>query len=175
MHESTVCICLLYCQELPRLLADWAICKFGEVGTHQQPPFLFVALRRFSSSGASELVSTVDFWGRPVEHVLVTVNLPQTSASESLADATAEVAGDHVHVTMPEYKPLEVQLPFAVTAEGATATLSKDNNQLCLKLPYLPCKDFLQQVQFNHKLCLACAHNLTVLFVCVSSAYVTLH
>lgn len=148
--------------------------NFGKVGAHQQPPFLFVALRCYSSAGASELVSTVEYLGRPVEHVLVTVSLPQTSGSESLADATAEVAGDHVHITMPQCKPLEVQLPFAVTAAGATATLSKDNNQLCLKLPYLPCKDFLQQVRFSHKLCLACVHNLTSLFACVSSAYVIL-
>lgn len=97
--------------------------------------------------GLLELTSAVDYIGRPIEHILVTLDLPHASSSATLAEAAAEIAGNHLHIAMQGYKPLDVQLPFAVSAEGASALLSQDSSQLCLKLPYLPCKAFIQQVR----------------------------
>lgn len=97
--------------------------------------------------GLLELTSAVDYIGRPIEHILVTLDLPHASPSATLAEAVAEIASNHLHIAMQGYKPLDVQLPFAVSAEGASALLSQDSGQLCLKLPYLPCKAFIQQVR----------------------------
>lgn len=96
--------------------------------------------------GLLELTSAVDYIGRPIEHILVTLDLPHASTSATLAEAVAEIAGSHLHIAMQGYKPLDVQLPFAVSAEGASASLSQDSRQLCLKLPYLPCKALIQQL-----------------------------
>ncbi|DBA76314.1 TPA: hypothetical protein ACH3X1_010027 [Trebouxia sp. C0004] len=98
------------------------------------------------SEGLLELSSAVDYVGRPIEHILVTLDLPHASSSATLAEAVAEIAGNHLHIAMQGYKPLVIQLPFAVSAEGASALLSQDSRQLCLKLPYLPCKTFVQQL-----------------------------
>jgi len=103
--------------------------------------------------GLLELTSAVDYIGRPIEHILVTLDLPHASSSATLAEAVAEVAGNHLHIAMQGYKPLDVQLPFAVSAEGASASLSQDSRQLCLKLPYLPCKAFIQQVRCGRCVC----------------------
>lgn len=89
------------------------------------------------------MTSLVEYIGRPVEHVLVTVDCPQT-ASPSI---TAEVAGDHLYFSVPGYKQLDIQLHFAVSAEGASSELSKNSKQLCLKLPYMPCRAYLEQVR----------------------------
>ncbi|KAA6428743.1 MAG: hypothetical protein FRX49_01618 [Trebouxia sp. A1-2] len=97
-------------------------------------------------SGLLELTSAVDYIGRPIEHILVTLDLPRASSSATLAEAVAEIAGNHLHIAMQGYKPLDVQLPFAVSAQRASASLSQDGRQLCLKLPYLPCKAFIQQL-----------------------------
>ncbi|DBB11318.1 TPA: hypothetical protein ACH3X3_006746 [Trebouxia sp. C0006] len=102
--------------------------------------------------GLLELTSAVDYIGRPIEHILVTLDLPHAldlphdSSSATLAEAVAEIAGNHLHISMQGYKPSDIQLPFAVSAEGASASLSQDSRQLCLKLPYLPCKAFIQQL-----------------------------
>ena len=91
---------------------------------------------------------------------MVTVDLPPGPTPESLANMTAEVAGDHVHISMPGFKPLDIHLPFAVSAAGATAEFAKGNRQLCLKLPYLPAKSFIEQVR--------CVQQWSVAYVCCS-------
>lgn len=88
----------------------------------------------------------VEFVGRPVEHIHITVDWPAHATAESMADSSAEVAGEHVYVDVPGCKTLEVQLPFAVTAEGAVMQHAEDNQQLQLQLKYLPCRKLLDQV-----------------------------
>ncbi len=95
----------------------------------------------------------MEYIGRPIEHILVTLDLPHASSSATLAEAVAEIAGNHLHIAMQGCKPLDIQLPFAVSAEGASASLSQDSRQLCLKLPYLPCKAFIQQVRCSRCIC----------------------
>lgn len=94
-------------------------------------------------------MSTVDYIGRPVEHALVTVHCPQASAAPSI---TAEVAGDHLYINMPGCKQLDIHLHFAVCAEDATAQLLKENKQLSVKLPYMPCRTYVDQVRANSQL-----------------------
>ena len=89
-------------------------------------------------------MSGVEYIGRPVEHVLVTVDCPQATAAPSI---TAEVAGDRLYIQMPGCKELDIHLHFAVSAEGATAQLVQDNKQLSIKLPYMPCRTYLDQVR----------------------------
>lgn len=101
------------------------------------------------SAGQAELVSTVDYIGRPVEHALVTVDCPQATAAPSI---TAEVAGDHLYINMPGCKQLDIHLHFAVFGEDATAQLLKDNKQLSVKLPYMPCRTYVDQVRTNSQL-----------------------
>ena len=96
------------------------------------------------NAGQAELVSAVDYVGRPVEHVVVTVDCPQATAAPSI---TAEVAGDHLYINMPGCKQLDIHLHFAVSAQDATAQLLKDNKQLSITLPYMPCKTYLDQVR----------------------------
>lgn len=97
-----------------------------------------------SSQGEAELVAAVEYIGRPVEHVVVTVDCPQTAASPGF---TADVSGDHLYINMPGCKQLDVHLHFAVFAENATAQLLKDNKQLFIKLPYMPCRTYLDQLR----------------------------
>ena len=96
------------------------------------------------TAGEAELGAAVEYIGRPVEHVVVTVDCPQAIVSPSI---TAEVAGDHLYINMPGCKQLDIHLHFAVSAENATAQLMKDNKQLCIKLPYMPCRTYLDQVK----------------------------
>ncbi|KAL3141806.1 hypothetical protein ABBQ32_004480 [Trebouxia sp. C0010 RCD-2024] len=95
-------------------------------------------------AGEAELVAAVEYIGRPVEHVVVTVDCPQTAASPGF---TADVSGDHLYINMPGCKQLDVHLHFAVFAENATAQLLKDNKQLFIKLPYMPCRTYLDQLR----------------------------
>lgn len=93
-------------------------------------------------------MAAVDYIGRPVEHVEVTVDCPQAIAGPSI---TAEVAGHHLYINMPGCKQLDIHLHFAVSAESATAQLLKDNKQLTIKLPYMPCRTYLDQVMTTCK------------------------
>ena len=100
-------------------------------------------------AGEAELMSSVDFTGKPVETVLVTISLSRPAAAKQVAETTVEVAGDHVYVQSPGHKPLELQLPFSVSAQGATASWKKDARQIHLNLPYLSCRSLFQQVSGN--------------------------
>ena len=106
-------------------------------------------------AGHAELTSEVEYIGRPVEQILVTVDLPVTIPAQQQANAVAEVAGDHVHIHLPRYSPLDIHLPFAVSAEGATAAFANGDSQFCLKLPYLPCRSYILQVCHSSQLLIA--------------------
>ena len=93
------------------------------------------------------MTSSVSFSGRPVEHILVTVDLSRNATAAQLEATTAEVAGEHVYVQVPGHKNLDVHLPFAASAQGATASWEKENKRLLLGLPYLSCRGFMEQVQ----------------------------
>jgi len=69
----------------------------------------------FEFVGLLELTSAVDYIGRPIEHILVTLDLPHAldlphvSSSTTLAEAVAEIAGNHLHISMQGYKPSDMQ------------------------------------------------------------------
>jgi len=111
------------------------------------------------SSHPQDLQYTVDCGGRPVTAVTVTIPLavsPQT-AGLAAADVRVDVSGQQVFVTVPGCRELAVQLPFAVTAEGAEAVLLKRppgaqaaaaqaGGQLQLRLRYLPLRGWVDEM-----------------------------
>ena len=113
----------------------------------------------FIAAGDLELTSAVQYMGRPVEHVAVTAHVPPGAAPMSPTLTVAEVAGDHVRVKTPGYKAKDIQLPFAVSAEGATAAFEQGGCHLKLTLPYLPCRGFIQ---------LVCCSWIAMFVVCVA-------
>ena len=85
-----------------------------------------------------------------------------------MSDCSAEVSGEHVYIDVPGCKALEVQLPFAVTAEGAVVRHAKENRQLQIRLKYLPCTQLLEQV----RRCLVFANSVEVMqFICAVVVY----
>lgn len=99
------------------------------------------------SAGQADLAHAIEFVGKPVESVSITVDWPAHATAESMADSSAEVAGEHVYIDVPGCKALDVQLPFAVTAEGAVMQQARGNQQLQLRLKYLPCRQLVEQVR----------------------------
>ena len=109
------------------------------------------------------MTSTVDFTGKPVKNILVTINLAKPAAAKQLAETAIEVAGDHLYVQSPGHRSLELQLPFSVSAQGATAFWEKETQQLCLNLPYLSCRDLFQQVSCGEANVMYAPHSLACL------------
>ena len=83
-----------------------------------------------------------------MESITITVDWPAHATAASMSDCSAEVSGEHVYIDVPGCKALEVQLPFAVTAEGAVVRHAKENRQLQIRLKYLPCIQLLEQVRW---------------------------
>ena len=90
----------------------------------------------------------MEYIGRPVEHVLVAVDCPESAA---IANMSVEVAGDHLYVNMPGHKQLDIHLHFAVSTQHATSELSAGNKQLQIKLPYMSCQTYLDQVSMSSR------------------------
>jgi hypothetical protein len=129
-----------------------------------------------------QLQYSVEYMGRPVEAVQLTVQLPAQAAASLRAGAGAggqlqvqgmppggrreassgssgsssssnsgnsvkvEVAGQSVHVEVPGCQVLEVELPFAVAAQGAGAELAPGFGQLRVRLPFRPFKYLYNEV-----------------------------
>ncbi|KAI8476272.1 MAG: pre-RNA processing PIH1/Nop17-domain-containing protein [Monoraphidium minutum] len=122
----------------------------------QQPP-----QRQKQEAAATEapprgpLPYLVDFEGRPVQAVVLTVQLG-SGGGVAAADVRAEVAGQDVFVSVPGREELAVQLPLAVTAEGARAALEwasagkagggGGGQLLRLRLPYLPLRRWVDDM-----------------------------
>lgn len=93
----------------------------------------------------------VKYVGQPAEAVQVTVQLPP-SVAELGPDLdpnsfAVDVAGRSVRVKLSEGQPLEVQLPFFVSAIGARAEVAAGGQQLQLWLPFRPFRDIYNQMQ----------------------------
>lgn len=96
------------------------------------------------------LQHNVEYLGRPVDAVQVTVRLPDgaaaAAAGRGLAEAAVEVAGHSVYITAPGWPALAVELPFAVAAAGGTAQLAPGGRELLLTLPYRPFRAVYEEV-----------------------------
>lgn len=106
---------------------------------------------------AAQLQPQVEYRGTPAASVCITLPLPAAAAAAAARDPAsiaASVCGEAVRVQVPGCQPAEVQLPFAVSAEGGTAQLrpasgggSSAGASLVLDLPYRPFSSVLQELR----------------------------
>ncbi len=128
-----------------------------------------------ASGGAGapgQLRYSLDFEGRPVTAVEVTVQLPagwaaggSSQGGAAAADFDVQVCGQEVFVSVPGCQELSIQLPVAVSAEGAEAVLLKPAaasgggltkggaggqqqgaGRLQLRLPYQPLRKWVDEM-----------------------------
>ncbi|GAX75054.1 hypothetical protein CEUSTIGMA_g2498.t1 [Chlamydomonas eustigma] len=104
------------------------------------------------------LTHTVEYLHRPVDEVLVTINIPQSSTSTALksgseSEVVVEVSGKSVLVTIPGFKQLNVQLLFSVMAvdknkeSRSRAELDLPNSKLLIHLKYMPLKQYMEAMR----------------------------
>ena len=117
-----------------------------------------------NSSKLPSLQHAVSYFGKPVETVLVDVQLPSkglagagapgTNSSSSTRnllwssrDVDVRVAGMELFVKAAGCQPLSIQLPFAVAGEGSTVQLDGTAGVLHVELPYLPVGQYVQKLR----------------------------
>ncbi|GIL61383.1 hypothetical protein Vafri_15857 [Volvox africanus] len=96
------------------------------------------------------LTYKVEYEGRPVQWIQVTVDLPpplllaadQTQQQQQPIDVVIEVCGRTLYVRRPGHPELQVPLLFAASTEGASATGGQDR-QLIVRLPYRSLDEYL--------------------------------
>lgn len=103
-----------------------------------------------TSSSGSSWPHEVKCEGKPVSHMVVTVQLPKQSSSSSwtAAGLKAEVSGQQLRIGPAPAAAAAgcvVQLPFAASGEGATAEVDPAG-QLVFRLPYLPVQNWVEQL-----------------------------
>ena len=106
-----------------------------------------------------QLHPLIEYRGKPATCVAITVPLPAAAAAAAQRDPGAigaSVCAEVVRVQAPGCQPLEVQLPFAVSAAGATAEVTlaaapagkdKAGSSLVLTLPYRPFSSVLDELR----------------------------
>ncbi len=104
----------------------------------------------------SQLLPRIEYLGKPATAVCISVPLPPSAAvtaARQPASVQASVCAEVVRLRVPGCQPLEVQLPFAVNAAGASAELAADGKSggagasLLLRLPYRPYGSVLAELQ----------------------------
>ncbi|CAL5220844.1 g2928 [Coccomyxa viridis] len=100
--------------------------------------------------GGKPLRHTVEFHGRPVESVTVTVDLEPhngraTSSSVAVGNPLVTVRRDQVYVEMHGREPLHIDLPFGVDAQQGKAHHMDAEQRLILELPYKPYRSFTEE------------------------------
>lgn len=98
-------------------------------------------------AGQAELARTIEYIGRPVDTVAITVECPAHVTAHAMTQSSAEVAAEHVYIDIPGCKPLDLALPFAVSAQDAIVQHAKENRQLHIELTLLPCRQLVEQVE----------------------------
>jgi hypothetical protein len=100
--------------------------------------------------GSSGWQYTVKCEGKPVTHMIVTLQLPQQLDSSSWSDSSmqVEVCGRQLRISAGAAAagPCIVQLPFAASSVGAEAQLRRGGSELQVQLPYLPVQQYVQQL-----------------------------
>lgn len=104
----------------------------------------------------SQLQPRIEYLGKPATAVCISVPLPPAvavTAARQPASVQASVCAEVVRLRVPGCQPLEVQLPFAVDAAGASAELAADGKSggagasLLLRLPYRPYGSVLAELR----------------------------
>jgi hypothetical protein len=122
-----------------------------------------------ASSASSSWQHEVKCEGKPVTHMVVSVQLPALSSSSSWAQEAVQVqlCGTQLKVSVNQQEQQHIgdsskqwpsqqqqgptsaciHLPFAASHEGAEAELSGSSGQLVVRLPYLPLQQWVQQIE----------------------------
>ena len=106
-----------------------------------------------AQSQQQRLQPQIEYAGTPASAVTITLPLPAAAAAavrRAPASARAAVCAEIVRVQVPGCQPLEVQLPFAVSAAGGSAELvpaAKGGDSLVLTLPYRPFDSVLTELR----------------------------
>lgn len=82
----------------------------------------------------------VEFEGRPVQRVRISVQLPAGAATTARRHPDAlqvVVAGEVVRVRVPGCQPLVITMPLVAAAQGSAAELAADGSSLMLLLPVM--------------------------------------
>ena len=102
-----------------------------------------------------KLQAQMEYSGKPATAVIITLPLPAAAAvavRRAPACARAAVSAETVRVQVPGCQPIEVQLPFAVSAAGGSAELApapggKGGDSLVLTLPYRPFSSVVEELR----------------------------
>lgn len=106
--------------------------------------------------GLPQLQPRIEYQGKPATAVCISVPLPPAAAVTARrqpASVQASVCAQVVRLRVPGCQPLEVQLPFAVNAAGASAELAAEGKggaagaSLLLRLPYRPFSSVLAELR----------------------------
>ncbi|GLI63806.1 hypothetical protein VaNZ11_006903 [Volvox africanus] len=108
-----------------------------------------------AGGGGGALTYKVEYEGRPVQWIQVTVDLPpplpppppprvsdRTQEQQPPLDIAVEVCGRTLYVRRPGHPELQMPLLFAASTEGASATGGRDG-QLIVRLPYRSLDEYL--------------------------------
>lgn len=122
----------------------------ADAGSKQNGSSRKAAAGALAGSGGGGWQHSVKCEGKPVTHMVVTMQLPHRSDSSSWSDSSiqVEVCGRQLRVTAGAAAggPCIVQLPFAASSAGAEAQLLPDSKQLQVQLPYLSAQQWMQQL-----------------------------
>ena len=111
------------------------------------------------SAWPAQLQPQIEYVGRPATEVCIRLQLPTAAAAAAQQDPDAistAICAEAVRVQAPGCAPLELRLPFAVSAAGGTAELQaaaggggsgKGGSQLVLRLPYRPFSSVLEELR----------------------------
>ncbi|KAL4425454.1 hypothetical protein ABPG75_009470 [Micractinium tetrahymenae] len=108
------------------------------------------------AEGLQQLQPRIEYEGKPATAVCISVPLPPpaaVTAARQPASVQASVCAETVRLRVPGCQPLEVRLPFAVTAAGATAQVASEGKgggteaSLLLRLPYRPFSSVLTELR----------------------------
>lgn len=122
-----------------------------------------------SSPNSSSWQHDVKCEGKPVTHMVVSVQLPACGGSSSSSswsqdavqvqlcgtqlkvsvDQQQQQQLDAASIQQPQQEPAAtcIHLPFAASHEGAAAELRGSTGQLVVRLPYLPLQQWVQQME----------------------------
>lgn len=110
--------------------------------------------QQWGAAGAQQVQAQVEYCGKPATEVCITLPLPAAAAAAARRDPAsiaAAVCGEAVQVQVPGCAPVEVCLPFAVSAAGGSAVLEAGGGgstaKLVLRLPYHPFSSVLEELR----------------------------
>jgi hypothetical protein len=129
----------------------------GDAGSKQNGSSVTAAAGASANGSSSSWQHIVKCEGKPVSHMVVTLQLPEVcSSSSSSSDSSSwsasslqvQVCGRQLRVDAGAAAggPCIVQLPFAASSVGAESQL-QPGRQLQVQLPYLPVQQWVQQLQ----------------------------